>query len=136
MDLTQIPALKHKLLYEKQLSEVWSFFMDHFADHPEFAGFGEPTRHPFVETVVKQVGEQLFGVDGSISGLILLWDAQHQFLHGGFNMGSRPGGVIFFGDIQTGMLAVPEGLSSSDVKYARFSGTPMPKHRSSEFSPN
>jgi hypothetical protein len=136
MDLTLLPELKHKLLYEKQLSQVWSFFMDQFADHEEFAGFGAPASHPFVETVLTQLGQQLFGRDGSISGLILRWDAQHQFLHGGFNMGGRTGGVIFFGDIQTGMVAVPEGPPSIDVKYARFSGTPMPKHRSSEFSPN
>jgi hypothetical protein len=136
MDLARLQELKHALLHDESLSQVWRFFMDHFADHPEIAEFGEPARHPFVETVLAQVGQQLFGGDGSVSQLLLRWDQEHQFLHGGFHMGHRPGGVIFFGDIQTGMLAVPEGLLSDEMKFARFSGTPMPKHRMGKPSAN
>jgi hypothetical protein len=136
MDLARLKELKHALLHEEELSRVWRFFMDHFADRPEFAEFGEPARHAFVEAVLTQVGQQLFGRDGAISGLLLRWNEEHQFLHGGFSMGSRTGGVIFFGDIQTGMLAVPEGYPSINVKYARFSGAPMPKHRIGEPSKN
>jgi hypothetical protein len=136
MELDRLPELKHELLHEEELSEVWQFFLDHFADDPEFADFGELIRHPFVEAVLEQIGQQLFGPGGAINDVVLRWDAQHQFLHGAFNMGVRPGGIIFFGDIQTGMLAVPEGRPSIDVKFARFSGTPMPRYRMGQPSPN
>jgi hypothetical protein len=122
MDLARLQQLKQKLLHEEKLAVVWSFFMDHFADHPEFIALGERAHHDFVEAVVAEVGRQLFGADGVASGLLLTRLAGQQFVHGGFTMGGRIGGVIYFEDAQIGLVAVVDRPPSTEVKYARFSG--------------
>src|SRR5262245_51253261 len=122
MDLTRLQQLKQKLLHEEQLALVWSSFMDHFGHDPEFIALGEHARHSLVETVVTEVGRQLYAADGAVSGLLLNRVVGQDFLHGGFAMGGRLGGVIYFEDAHIGLVAVMEQPPSTEVKYARFSG--------------
>jgi hypothetical protein len=42
-------------------------------------------------------------------------------------MGGNLGGVIYFEDVQMGLVTVAEMPPSIDVKYARFSGKPARK---------
>jgi hypothetical protein len=125
MDLTRLQELKQKLLHEDQLAPVWSFFLDHFGEDPAFIALGERADHPFVEAVVDQVGQQLFGQGGAVSRLLLTRLADQQFIHGGFSMGGRVGGVIYFEDARIGLLAVADLPPSIEAKYARFSGYPL-----------
>ena len=127
MDLALLQELKHKLLHDKDLGPVWTFFLDHFAENPAFIALGERADHPLVETVVAQVGQQLFSRDGAVRRLILTRLSEHQFIHGGFFMGARPGGVIYFEDSQIGLVAVADLPPSIEAKYARFSARPVPK---------
>jgi hypothetical protein len=127
MDLTRLRELKHKLRFDKDLAPVWTYFLDHFGENPDFIALGELARHPFVEAVIDQVRQQLFGSDGTIARLLLTRLAEQQFLHGGFFMGLRPGGVIFFEDEGIGLIAVSELPPSIETKYARFSGHPLAK---------
>jgi hypothetical protein len=120
MDLTQLQELKDKLLHDAELAPVWDFFFDKLAEDPAFMELGERTNHPFLEAVVSQVGEQMYPRDATLRGLILTRLAEQQFVHGGFNMGGRWGGVIFFEDTGVGMVAVPELPPSAEVKFARF----------------
>jgi hypothetical protein len=129
MDLAPLQQLKQKLLHDEKLDPVWSFFMDHFADRSEFIALGERAHHALVEAVVAQVGQQLYASDGAVSGLLLTRVADQRFLHGGFFMGGRPGGVIYFEDAHIGLVAVAETPPSIQVKYARFSGRPVHKSR-------
>jgi hypothetical protein len=127
MDRPSLEELKQKLLHEKALPPVWAFFLDHFGENPDFIARGERADHPFVEAVIAQVSQQLFPKDGAIGGLILTRVAESQFIHGGFFMGLRPGGVIYFEDARIGLLAVADIPPSIEAKYARFSGHPVPK---------
>jgi hypothetical protein len=125
MDLAQLQELKRQVLQEKELAPVWSYFLDHFGEDPDFIALGERTRHAFVEAVLEQVGQQLFARDGAVSRLILTRVADQQFIHGGFSMGGRIGGVFFFEEARIGLLAVADTPPSIEVKYARFSGYPV-----------
>ncbi|MGH7170790.1 MAG: hypothetical protein ACRELG_10965 [Gemmataceae bacterium] len=127
MDLALLQELKQKLLHDKDLAPVWAFFLDHFAEDPSFIALGDRVDHPFIEAVLAQVSHQLFPRDGAVIGILLTRLAEQQFLHGGFFMGLRPGGVFFYEDIGMGLLAVPDLPPSIEVKYARFSGHPLAK---------
>ena len=120
MNLEKLKLLKQMLSREKELDSIWSFYMDNFADYPEFTDLGEPTRHPLVEAVAAQIGKQLF--NESVGELLLIKIPDYQFIHGPLIIGGRTGGVIYFEETKTGMLAICESLSSSMVKYSRFSG--------------
>jgi hypothetical protein len=127
VDLSRLQELKHKLLHDKDLAPVWLYFLDHFAENSDFIALGEQVQHPLVESVIQQVSKQLFPRDGAIVGMLLTQIDEPKFLHGGFFMGLRPGGVIFFEDVNMGLIAVPDLPPSIEVKYARFSSRPLPK---------
>lgn len=126
MDLDLLKELKHRLLHDKQLNGVWIYFMDHFADHVEFVQLGMATRHSFLESVLEQVSKQMFADDGAVSGVRLVSLGAYSFIHGGFAMGGRYGGLIYFEDVYVGLIAVPDKPPSNEMKYARFTGRALP----------
>jgi hypothetical protein len=120
MSLSRLPELKKMLVQEKNLVTVWSFFLDHFAENAEFMGLGKCTQHTLVEAIVAQVGKEMFAGPGTVRGLLL--SRVQDFIHGPFSVDGRIGAVFYFEDIQTGLMSVAEGLTSDQVKFARFSG--------------
>ena len=47
MRLVRLQELKRKLMKEKDFSKTWTFYMDEFADHPEFLEVGETCGNRF-----------------------------------------------------------------------------------------
>jgi hypothetical protein len=125
MDLTRLEELKRKLVQDKALPPVWTFFLDHLGQDPAFIRLGEETRHEFVEAALAEVCRQLYPKAEAIVGLILTRLAEQQFLHGGFFVAGRPGGLFYFEDIRMGLITVAELPPSIEVKYCRFSGQPL-----------
>ena len=123
MNRALFQVLKQKLVQDDDLSKIWLFYMDHFADHPEFIELGEPANNAFLEAVVPQICQQIFGGEiGVINNLFLIYIAEHQFFHGPIEVERRPGGVIYFEDEQIGLLAVSADFPpTGEVKYSRFS---------------
>jgi hypothetical protein len=125
MELSRLQELKQKVLHDKDLAPVWSFFLDNFGEKSEFMAAGERTSHPFVEAVLHQIALQLFGPNGAVRNLLLVNVPNHHFIHGGFQMGGRIGGVFYFTDANIGLACVAEFPPSIEVKYSRFSGHPL-----------
>jgi hypothetical protein len=129
MDLNLLDTLKEKLVHARDFSEVWAYFFDHFGEDPEFIACGERARHSFLEAVLTQVGSELFGRKVPVSHLLLTRLPERQFLHGGFSLNGRLANVIYFEDIQVGLIAVVLSMSSGETRLARFSGRPRPVSR-------
>jgi hypothetical protein len=125
MDLAQLQQLEHRLLHDKNLAPIWAFFFDNLAINPEFIALGERVQHEFVEAVIAQVAQQLFPRAGGATGLLLTRLPEQQFVHGGFFVGGRPGGVVYFEQARIGLLAIADLPPSIEVKYARFSNPPV-----------
>ena len=122
MRLDLLHKLKQKLSREADLSKIWTFYMDHFADRAEFIDLGEPVRNAFLETVVPQICQQMFGTNISIARFLIIYIAEYKFFHGPLDVEGRPGGVIYFEEAKIGMLAVSANFPPTDaVKYSRFS---------------
>jgi hypothetical protein len=124
MDIDRLKELRRKLVIDKDLSEVWEFYMDHFADHEAFTDLGERADHEFIDAVLKNVCGQLFGARARIDDFLLISIADYDFFHGPFMVEGRIGGIIYFEDVNFGLIAVSESPGSNMVKYSRFS-TPM-----------
>lgn len=131
MNLALLESLKQKLSEEKDLSSVWSFYMDNFADYQEFTNLGEPTKNPLLEAAVTQICQQMYGRQVAVRDLLLIRLADYQFVHGPFIIGGRIGGVIYFEEKQMGLVVVAELPPSEEVKYSRFSCQIMGKSRQS-----
>jgi hypothetical protein len=127
MDLSLLPELKQKLIHDKDLMPVWKFFLDHFGEDPEFIALGEAIAHPFLETVLAQVGMQMFPGNAIASMTRLVRLADQQFIHGSINVAGRQGFVFFFEDVQVGMVVVSDPSAFDNAKMARFSGQKPPR---------
>ena len=122
MNINQLLELKQKLIDEKNLSKIWLFFMDNFADSMEFTDLGEPVSNEYLDAVILKICQQMFGKTTKITDFLLIYIPEHQFFHGSFQVKECIGGAIYFEDIKTGLVAVPTGFSPTDtVKYSRFS---------------
>ncbi len=133
MDLVRFRELKRKLLHDKELPPVWAFFLDHFGENIEFMQLGERTENEFLYSLIATVGKQLFGTV-IVSRICLARLPEHQFIHGGFTMGGRVGGLIYFEDVEVGLLAVSDIPPGIETKYVRFS--PQPLRKQAMPSPN
>ncbi|BCL39728.1 hypothetical protein [Nostoc sp. MS1] len=122
MNIDQFQELKQKLTLEADLSVIWSFYMDYFADDPEFIELGEPKYNEYLDAVIHKTGEQIFGRVIKITGFLPIYIAEYGFFHAPFWAEQRIGGVIYFEDIKVGLIAVSADYPPTDeVKYSRFS---------------
>jgi hypothetical protein len=127
MDLSLLATLKDKLATASDFSEVQRYFLDHFGEDPEFMKLGEKARHPFLEAVFAQIGQQLFRSPAALMELLLIRLPEHHFIHGSCVLNGRLSQVIYFEDVQLGLLTVLASLTPPETKYARFSGRAMPR---------
>jgi hypothetical protein len=121
MKLEKIHQLKEKLQQEKDLSKIWSYYMDEFGDIPEFSDFGEPVQQDSLLAVITQVCQQIFGKPININDILTIYIKEYKFYHAPFMANNHIGGVIFFEDINTGLIAVTSA-GSKLAKYSRFTG--------------
>jgi hypothetical protein len=112
--------LKKKLTQEKDLSKIWTYYMDHFADHARFTEMGERVENEYLEAVAQAVCQQIFGPKVVAHDFLWISIPEQQFIHGPFQVEGQIGGVIYSEPAKVGLLAV-SGLSSPMVKYSRFS---------------
>ncbi len=121
MKLKKLYQLKEKLQKETDLSKIWSYYMDEFGDIPAFSDIGEAVRQDSLLAVIAQVCQQIFGKPTNIDGILTIYIKEYQFYHAPFMAGNHIGGVIFFEDINTGLIAVTSA-GSNLAKYSRFTG--------------
>ncbi|MBD2364859.1 hypothetical protein H6G36_27455 [Anabaena minutissima FACHB-250] len=122
MNINRLQELKQKLTSEADLSKIWSFYMDNFADHLEFTELGEPSDNEYLHTVLHKTSQQIFGRAIKITNFLPIYIAEYHFFHAPFQVERRIGGVIYFEDIKIGLIAVSADYPPTDeVKYSRFS---------------
>jgi hypothetical protein len=121
MKLEKLDQLKAKLQQEKDLSKIWLYYMDEFGDRPEFSDLGKPVRQDALLAVIAQVCQQIFGKPTNIDDILTIYIKEYQFYHAPFMTNKHIGGVIFFEDINTGLIAVTSAASKL-AKYSRFTG--------------
>lgn len=122
MDLSLLATLKDKVASAADFGEVWTYFLDHFGEDLEFVQAGHRAEHSFLSSIITQIGEELLGRKVRVENLLLTHLPDHAFYHGGFTIAKRFGNVIYFDDIQTGLLAVLVSAASGETKMVRFTG--------------
>ncbi|WP_445632361.1 SnoaL-like domain-containing protein [Nostoc sp. DSM 114161] len=122
MKIQRLQELKQKLTNEADLSHIWSFYMDNFADSPKFIELGEPIYSEYLNGVLHKTCQQMFGRTIKITDFFSIYIAKYRLFHGPFQAERRIGGVIYFEDVKIGLIAVSADYPPTDaVKYSRFS---------------
>ena len=121
--LNKLKELQLRLDREKDLGKLWEFYLDRFADHPEFLEFGEPVDHPFLKRIIPIISQKLFNADPH--NMLLIKVSEYDFIHGSFWVKDKIGGVIYFEKNLKGLLAISGFNSSDNMQYSRFTGYPV-----------
>nr|ADO19090.1 hypothetical protein Nfla_4204 [Nostoc flagelliforme str. Sunitezuoqi] len=85
-----------KLTNDADLSDIWLFYMDHFADLPEFTDMGEPAYNEYLDAVLQKTCQQMFDRAIKISDFLLIYIAPYHLFHGAFQIERRIGGCNLF----------------------------------------
>jgi hypothetical protein len=123
MNLSLLRDLEAKLHEAKRFSQVWDFFLTHFGEGPEFIALGQRGSDEFLDTVLRQVGQQLFGRKVRIADAMLTRLPEHGFVHGTVLLEGRLTSALYFENIHKGMLAILAGPGDPpETKFVRFTG--------------
>jgi hypothetical protein len=123
MNLKDLAKLKEKLIHATEFMPVMDYFMTEFGESDEFLDKGKPVRNELLEAALCEVGKQFFPHASAVA-LTRVWFAEvpgYSFTHGGFFMNGCVSTMIYFSDLQMGLLAVAMSMSGP-TQFARFSG--------------
>lgn len=119
MDLAKLVTLKDLLVNSKNLSELWTYFFDHFGNNPEFLGIGERTRAPLLEGILTQTLKQACKLTIDPEAMILTRVPNSDFIHGGYLGGSKMVNVIYFEELHAGSIVVA-AMGDTKTMMMRF----------------
>ena len=107
----------------KEFMPVLDYFMTNFGENPQFMNLGKRSRHAVIEATITQTIQHLFGKSISPKRLLLTRLPKERFVHGGGMFDDKVITVLYFEDIQMGLLAVATPFGTDEMKLARFTGT-------------
>jgi hypothetical protein len=120
MCLDNVPELKEKLKTEQDLSQVWDFFFDNFAESDEFLDLGTPGSHPKLEAILGAVGSIVFGREVSVRQLLVIRVPQVSLSHGTCFLSGCMTSFFYFDNLDLGMLALCRDARTHLMCLARF----------------
>jgi len=122
VDMARLNTLKSQLLQATDFMAVFEYFMTHFGENPQFMAMGKRTRHAVIEAAVAQTFHRLYGQPLQAGQLLLTLLPKQHFVHGGGFYGEKLVNILYFDDLQMGLLAVATPFGASDIKLARLTG--------------
>jgi hypothetical protein len=120
----KLDELKSMLVKAEDFSTVQSFFFDHVTCHRSFVQASEPAKNDKLEAILKLTGGQILGKECSLSGLMMLEVKEHSLFHGGVFMNGCIATIIYFSDIDIGMIAVDRAPGTGLMSFARIACLP------------
>ena len=125
-NLNLLPVLKERLLSATNFSEVAHYFLDHFAENPEFLSLGKAMRNKLITTMAQVAAREITGLRKQSLDLLLTHLPEHRFYHGGGHFGAAMAVVFYFADIRTGLLALEDLSDPGCMFYGRLSASDHP----------
>jgi hypothetical protein len=126
MTKQHIDRLRELLVASKDLTEPMDYFLQHVITDAEIVRASQPAAsaillHVILELVERHSGQELF-----VLAPFFLQAAAYRLWHGGCHLGGcHLGGyvahVLFFDDVQTGILSIVRPQEPGSVDYLRFS---------------
>ena len=115
--LKRLDLLKAKLLTETDFRKIYNYFLDNLGEDSEFREIGKAVKRPVLKRLAAQVGKEITGT-GRITHLILIKVPQYPFLHGPLFVDGCMSQLIFFEDINVGLMAL--ALPNMETHLARL----------------
>lgn len=121
MTLRKVLYLKRVLQSAADLKEPSDVFWNDLAPRPEFLTMGKLATDSRLVSIVEGAARKVLGGEPRASMLILIRIARYRFWHGTCDLGGYPAQVIYFDDIDCGLLTVVKNPVIGEILYMRFS---------------
>jgi hypothetical protein len=119
MEQNKFEELKNLMITAEDLSEVWVFFLDHFAESKEFIDKGVFTRKKLLEKLILYMIKKLFHIKTKKIDVKLLKIAKYNFYHGSALCKGIFCSIMYFESDDIGMLAFPS-ITGGNTEMIRF----------------
>lgn len=119
----KLDTLKTKLVKDDDFAEIYDYYFTQLSDNPSFMELGKRVKNPQIKSIVKMVGKYLFGDDATVTYLEIFKSRKTMFYHGGCFISGRIATIIYFDDIEMGMMGVGISALTGEVKYIRITKT-------------
>lgn len=120
-DLSKINELRQILRTATALGEISDAFWDQVASEPAFTSAGRPVENPCLRLVVERVAGQALERAPRVALTMFIHIREHGFWHGCCLLGGKLCQVLYFEDIDRGLLTLAPGLLSEHTRFVRFS---------------
>ncbi|OQY57597.1 MAG: hypothetical protein B6245_16200 [Desulfobacteraceae bacterium 4572_88] len=116
-----LEVLKDMLITADDFKDVYEYFFDHMAENPDFIKLGKRSENPSLKRVTELIAKRLFKKKVKVRNLLLKKIPEYSFYHGPCLIKGRMAGVLFFEDIDVGMLSVLFRPDTCETRFIRFS---------------
>jgi hypothetical protein len=127
LDLGKLATLKQLLVDATDFGDVYGYFMDHFGTSKELVTMGEPYSDATFTAALERIAGALSGNrKARLAEPFFLRVAEHGFVHGVFAIGDRIGSVLYFEDLEKGLLGFGPSGSEGPSELARVTLAAVP----------
>ncbi|MFO0982608.1 MAG: hypothetical protein U1E76_12890 [Planctomycetota bacterium] len=127
LDWSKLDELRTAVETAEDLGKPWTIFFDHFGENQEFLRLGRPVVDPRVhelfERALQSAGQHhLQRASVTVVDMCLIALPEHRLIHGPAQVNDHAATVIYFDDIQIGLVALTQ-LGSAQAHFTRFTLT-------------
>ncbi len=116
--LDDFATLRRDFVAAKDFGKFWNSFFDNWIECPEFIRMGQPVQSESVERLINEIGSRIFQRPVKAHGFMLLLVAEAKLIHGIFQLEQCTGNLLYFDDIDMGLVGVTHPGGRTD--FARF----------------
>jgi hypothetical protein len=122
-----LAKLKELLQTADDFADIVTFFFDHLCIDRRFIDDSTPVKHPLIKPALRTIAAELFKRDPvaptsdkgeAINDMVLLKLRKYLFYHGACFILGRPVSVLYFEDIDTGVVCTASAFPH--MQFARF----------------
>jgi len=122
--LKHINVLRNKIGSPKVDSEVvFSYFLDNLGENEEFFLLGKNKKNKLLKTILKVAAENYFQKKVVITRFCLTFIKQRRFYHGVLKLNEFSGSVLFFEDLNMGVMSIVISMQPAQTIFVHFSAT-------------
>jgi hypothetical protein len=119
----KITILKEMMATEKDLHCVATYFFDQLGADHRFIARSKPTKHKRLKAILQAVSANAFGKDCAVTHVRLMKIGSEALIHGNCSINGKAGTVMFFEDINIGLLIILMSLQTHETSCIRFTPT-------------
>jgi hypothetical protein len=121
MKSNKLIKLKRLLQTATDLKEPSEYFWEELASDPAFMSAGKFGMNPRLQIIIEHAARHALGGEQTASMLMLRRIPKFKFWHGSCVFGSKMSQVVYFDDIDQGLLTILENPMTGMTHYVRIS---------------